>query len=289
MGVDIRSKAMLVHVRVNCWSARKFDHSATQTIRTQHQVAEDGGRYNKLLVPKADIGRVESAARNVRKTRDRYTLPWGDGGGGDRLLLAANYETFKSEVNKAIRAYNDAAEEFALAYPRMISDAKSRLGSLFNRGDYPHLVEIRERFSAKIVIMPLPSEFDPRLDLSDEEVRRMEVELEAEQRELFQQATLDIINRAKNALVRMSETLSDPERKFQKTMVTNLEPIAEVLAGLPYAEDHDKEIEALRSAVSALSKTDPKYLREDRYERKVTAKAADDASKIAERMAGLFG
>ena len=66
-------RAMLVELTIRQWTARKHDKSASNTVKNAHQVAGDGGKYNKLLIAKEALERINRVANELRRTHYRFT------------------------------------------------------------------------------------------------------------------------------------------------------------------------------------------------------------------------
>ena len=62
----LSQKAMLVHLKINQWTARKFDKDATTLVASNYSIDETVGRYNKELVPKKAIRKIQKAVSALR-------------------------------------------------------------------------------------------------------------------------------------------------------------------------------------------------------------------------------
>src|SRR3546814_6721692 len=72
----LSQKAMLSHVRLSAWSARRIDRKATEEINEKNNAANDAGRYNKLLVDSKALAGIQSAISAARAFHYSRTLPW---------------------------------------------------------------------------------------------------------------------------------------------------------------------------------------------------------------------
>src|ERR1019366_6705120 len=92
MSSILASRAMLTTLRIRQWSARKLDRKVTDEINSAHHASADAGRYNKSLVAKDSLAKIQTVANGARDFLYSQTSPWGDD--GPRIPSAKQYLHF---------------------------------------------------------------------------------------------------------------------------------------------------------------------------------------------------
>ena len=286
---SLSSRAMLCSLSISTWSARKHDPEASEEIATLHGAKSDAGRYNKVLLPKQALAEIQKIVSEERHEHYFMTLPWGDD--GYRVLPAAVYLDHTAKMREISNRFTPAVEALGRRFEQLVTEAKSRLGSLFRDEDYPPPAELRAKFSFETKVIPLPDAHDFRVCLGDEEKERIKRQITATVEASLQVATRDLWHRLYEAVKHMSDRLSayrvteeGIESPFRDSIVGNLVKLVEVLPKLNVTRDPDLERLAEQVRVSLL--VDPKELRQSESVRAETAKAA---TAIADHMANYMG
>lgn len=276
----LSEKAMLSHVRVSAWTARRIDRKVTEEVNESHGAANDAGRYNKLLVNKEALAPIQSAISAARTFHYSRTLPWQDDGA--RLLPAAAYLDYMARL-RAIRAdFDSAVDDFINDYEKHVEDAKQRLGNLFKPEDYPGAAEIRRRFGFDTIINPVPSGEDFRVAVGDAQAEIIRAEIEERAQAQLQEAIRDVYRRISDVCERMVEKLRNytpgndnrkAEGVFRDSLVENVRDLAQVLPMLNITGDAKLSAIADRMR-KELARHDADTLREDDTLRNEVANAA---------------
>ena len=114
---------MLVHLKLEAWSARKYDRKVTQETNDAHGATADAGRYNKHLMP-ADAATYKALTQHIgalRLTNYAQTLPWSDEGW--RLLPVKNYQNYTDTIRAGQHTFNRLLSEFVADYPALRAEA----------------------------------------------------------------------------------------------------------------------------------------------------------------------
>lgn len=279
---EITEKAMLARLHIKQWGARKYDKRVTHKVEATYN-AQNSGRFTKRLVAEEAIKEVAQTARAARGFHYDNTLPWGDD--GSRILLSKNYLLYTGKMREFKSEFEEAVGEFMANYGAMVEDAQERLKGMFNPEDYPEESRIKDKYSFKVHIDPLPSQEDFRVTLQSEEVDRIKARIQQRNQIAFQEAMADVWNRLYQNVKHMADRLKDADAKFKNTLVNNL---CDLCALLPRLNLNDsKELEAMRREVEEkLCKFEPQQLRRDK---KIRCQVATDASDILEVMKGYMG
>lgn len=153
--MTLNNKAMIVTLDVSCWTARKQDRRVAQEVDAAHN-AKDAGRYNKLLIDKKYLDPLTSHAGAIRQYHYKMTLPWMDNGG--RLLPSKLFMEYRNGLDQLKTKFEILINDFIVMYDRtLVQDARMRLGTLYDPGDYPPGSELRAKFGVETDILPVPS------------------------------------------------------------------------------------------------------------------------------------
>ena len=280
---ELASKAMLVRLSISMWTARKHDAKASKEIADKHQAKSDAGRYNKALIAKGALQKLQSISNEIRIFHYANTLPWSDE--GMRILTSANFNTYSEKIRSLKSDFENEVKAFVDGYNTYVEESKERLGTLFNEGDYPHEKEIAEKFNVTTSIYPLPMSSDFRVKLRSEDASIIKKEIEEGLKAAQVVAMKDLWNRLYESVSHMSERLNSPDKIFKNSMISNLTELCSLLPVLNIS--NDSKLEEMRKDVEQkLCSFDPEELRKDKKVRKQTAKTADD---LLSAMSGYIG
>lgn len=280
--MNLTDRALLVHLTVSQWTARKYDKRASKEVTTAHGAASAAGRFNKSLLPMND--KLENIHKKTTFIRTKYynnTLPWGLD--GTMLLPTANYLSFMSDFRKEKGEWEQLVQEFLDEYDQMKLDAQRILGSLYDPADYPTALELRHKFKMDMAVFPLPSA-DFRVAIGSEELTRIQQDVERRVKEAEQAALKDVWNRLYERVKHIAEKLADPKAIFRDSMIENAKEICALLPRLNFADDPN--LEAMRQQVEASLIKHPDALRNDPDLRRDTAATAKD---IMDKMGAFMG
>lgn len=236
-GIRLADRAMIATVTIRQWSGRKLDRAVTEETNRSHGAEHDAGRFNKLLVAKERLRPIEKIAGKARNSYYWFTAPWLDSGG--RILPAAGYDRFMSEMSTLRQQFDHAAGELVRDYAAIVEESRSRLGSMFSESDYPLPSDIARRFDFSIGILPLPSAGDFRIDIPDGDAIRAQIE--ARTNEAIEAAMRDSWERIAETVGAMAERLAayqpgGPDGRaqnvFRDSLVENLRNLVGILPGL---------------------------------------------------------
>jgi hypothetical protein len=274
---DVNSKALLVSLRISTWSARKLDREVTRTTNQQHEADRDAGRYNKLLIPKAQSYKdLISVSQAARISHYFQTLAWNDE--GYRLLPSKNYFDYNESIRKHRTEFEEALDTFLREYPLLIEAAKGTLGTMFRASDYPTVNQIARKFDFRVDFSPLPARGDFRLDLPSDQLDKIEEETQNRINSAIDDAVKSAWERMSETVGRVKERLVDPENIFRDSLIGNVRELCDIMTRLNVTDNPD--LEAMRRKVEMeISRLDPQSLRDDKNLRADTARKADEILK----------
>lgn len=263
---------LLVTVSISTYSGRKQDK------RTQAEVvsAKGSGSARAAAVYKslfADCPELDAITKFQARARARHyelTLPWSDS--GVRLLPAASLLAYKAEMNRYVDEFVLRVETFLDKYDLLVSASAFKLGTLFDRSEYPMREDVARRFSFVLDFAPLPTAGDFRVDVENEALQDLADDYERRMAARLAAAQQDAWSRTYEALSRLKDRLTlneDGSRKtFHATTVTNAQDLCETLTQLNITQDPALE-KARRQLEEALSGVAPEVLRKEEGERLV--------------------
>jgi hypothetical protein len=277
----ISEKAMLVLLRISCWSGRRFDRELTDEVCRSKSARSGAARVNKNLVEgSSELQAVAKCHGAIRQFVYAQTLPWADTGA--RILPVSNYFEFSKGMSGLKRAAEAAVEAFVAAYPDIIDRARVALNGMFDQGDYLPQDQIERLFSCSVDFRPMPEAADFRVVLSDDEDKRIRDEIEGQLKGALTDAMADLWRRLREAVDHMARKLGEPGAIFRNSLVENVRELVDLIPRLNLTGD--KSLEGVAADVKAkLAGLDPDVLRESEIDR---ALAAQTAEAIVRKMAG---
>lgn len=270
--------AILATLSISSYSGRKLDR------KTQAEVvlAKGSGSSRAASVHKnlfSDCPELDAITKFQSRARIRHyqlTLPWQDNGA--RLLPTAALMDYKAEMNRYHAEFERLVDAFLSKFDTLVAAAAFKLGTLFDRAEYPERHEVERRFKFELTFTPLPTAGDFRLDVEHEVQRELAAGYEKRLTEQVVAAQQDAWTRMYNALTQLKDRLTlneDGTRKvFHDTTVSNAQTLCELLTQLNVTQDPALE-KARRQLEDALSDVDPKELRKEEGARLVTLQKVD--------------
>lgn len=270
---------MLSFLQIGLPGVQSKDTKITNDTKSLYSTSEDIGYFSKTKYSKKDVAKLNDVARRARQLRKDKTLPWD---GEARLLPSKMFQDFITEITQLQTEYNVEKAAFKANIATIIQNAQNRLAptGTFDIADYPTAGQIDDilYFEHKITPVPDSSNFASIKNLISDELEILEEEMEEENNKRFKQSMKTIFHRIYDVVVRVEKTLADPKKKFQKSMITNIEDLINILPQLNYAEDEtlDEMVDELKDKICGV---DIKELRENPI---VRQQVATDAGKIKE-------
>lgn len=275
--VTIESSAMLVEINIKTWTAFKLDKSVTAEVNNDKHAEVGAARVNKNLFKNVpELEAVKQYARNVRVWLFANTLPWSDS--GPRLLPTAAFVDFKNALNDHVDEYERLVLIFLNAYNTLIGNQAFKLGTMFNRDEYPTRYEVQSKFDIVSSFSPLPQVGDFRVDIGHEALADLETTYASQYDERFVAAMDDIKQRLMHGLKHLSERLeyedNGKKKVFRDSAVENVIDMLRATKVLNITKD--EALEAARTeAERVLATTSPQELRKEDDARKHTKAKLD--------------
>ncbi len=288
--MDLTRDAMLVSLRISAWSGRLYDREASDHVAAQHDASTSAGRYNKRLLPKAALAALNATMSEARTLHYSNSLPWDHK--GSRLLTVANYERYTEVMDGLRERLVRQRARFIEDYNHYVEQARLDLGKLFRIEEYPSKEDLRDRFSIRYRITPVPDvdHFIARLASDDTERVKRDIEIHIE--EQLHDAVGDLYRRLAEAVERVSERLNeDGDGKplvFRDTMVSNIRDLVDVVPRLNIFGDQ-RLARLCEEVKDRIAGVEPDSLRPSRtFDPAARARVKRDADALLEQFAGYF-
>jgi hypothetical protein len=269
----VARSAMLVTMTVTMYTGRKLDkRTQAEVVITKNSGSSRAASVTKHLF--ADCGELDAIVKFQTRARARHhqlTLPWQDGGA--RLLPTANLLEYKAEMNRYEEEFRRLVDAFLDKYDTLVAAAAFKLGTLFDRDEYPLREFVQRKFQFDLTFSPLPTSGDFRLDIESEVQRELVEQYEQRMADRLATAQQDAWTRMYDALSRLKDRLTLDEngkrKTFHDTTVTNAQELCGMLTQLNVTNDPALE-KARQQLEDAMLDVDPKELRKEEGARLVT-------------------
>ena len=266
----IARAAMLATLNISMYSGRKMDRNTQAEVTAAKGAASANAAsvYKNLFSDCAELEAVTKFAGNVRNWHYRMTLPWSDS--GLRLLPTKAFMDYTQDMNRHKQQFEFLVDAFLNKYDTLVAAAAFKLGTLFDRDEYPTRDAIALKFRFDVDYMPLPLAGDFRLDIEHEVQLDLARQYEARLSTQLAQAQRDAWDRLYTVLTQLQDRLSltdDGKKKiFRDTTVTNAQELCSALTSLNVT--NDPQLEAARQRLEdAMMGVKPTDLRKEEGER----------------------
>ena len=272
--ISLATSALIVSVDVNVWTATKQDRAISNEVTALKNASADAGRFTKnLLSNSPDHKALLNYRQTVYNWLQRSTYDWA---GSMRLLPVVNLERFKREYEQHEKAFAALLDKFIVAYPSIISDAAFKQGDMFDRSEYPDVVDVRAKFRIKLHVSQVPSNDFRTGGIASAIAEDLKNHYERQTAEIINGVMDDASQRLVEIAERLKNACTEPEpdddgkvkrKKIYDTTVTQAKEICETLKAFNLTNNT-----ALNAAVHDLAFTldgiGVEELRESAYTRK---------------------
>ena len=264
---NLSEKAMIAHLRISSWTGNLFDREATEQVAVEAGAQTDAGRYTKHLLTRSalkNVYRCALAARSIHKT---LTMPWEDDGA--RLLPVAMYNRYKVSLDELIEDRADAVIALIARWDELQEEAEARLGRLFKESEFPSKEFLRDRITMSYEFRPVPEAQHFVADLSAEETRQIQSDIEAQVTAQLTSGIASLYRRLQEAVENCKQKISIEGGKktiFRNSVIENLRGLVAIVPRLNITDDPklNEMVDQIRRTLTELDH--PDQLRVDRRE-----------------------
>ncbi len=293
--LDLRNFATMTTLNTKRWHARVKDRKVGQDIADANDADASAFETRKRLLAGADdlLKAIHKAIDNARAKYYEMTLPWTTTGiedvgrrSGARIMPNTQFFEFITAMGNCKAEMEAALDKFVPVYPQLIQEAQKKLGKRFDITEYPHESVIRSHFALSFDFQPIPQGHDFK-GLPDAQCKALANALQGKTRQMLENAMQDLWVRAGEAVGRMAERLSHPDKLFHYTLVDNVRTVANQLKHLNVTGD--ARITALQQYIEThLCTHDVEELRKNPVLRTtVGAHAAEAVERMAKFAKGV--
>ena len=272
---SLPTNALLVELNIGNWTARKNDRSVSEEVDQQKGTKTRAGNYNKnLFAGVKELDDIQKFVGSVRNWHYRNTIPWLDS--GVRMLPMKQYIDYTSQMNTWASEFEGLKQTFLNKYDDLVTEMAFKLGSLFNRDEYPSMDEVNHKFYFRTNYFPLPQSGDFRVDIGNEMLAELQDNYAKHLSEKVNEAMSDVWARLHETLKHLSERLEigdKGEKKiFRDSLIENAQELCDLLSKLnvtndPKLEEARKDLEQALFGVSAKDLRDSIMVRHDVHTR----------------------
>ena len=209
MAGHLARRALVASLRIKRWPGTMIDKAVTSEVETAKNAKKGSGSFSKRLFNKSTLSKMNAIAQRIRDEHRHLTLPWNDS--GDRLLPINKHQDYKKRLGTMIDEFMGARSDFVKNYEHSVKEEVSRLGDLYNVGDYPTVDEIKEKFEITLGFTPVPDASHFVADCGDDERDRIRKEMEQEIEGRIRSANTNLFERLQEAVEGIAKRLEPGE------------------------------------------------------------------------------
>lgn len=283
--IDLANAGVISKLTIRQWSGRKGDKQAGRETAARNRADEKMVRVSKTLIPVEALEPIKQLGHEVRTYHYESTVVWAEGAQFLPSRLSMPYSAAMQEFRLR---FDRLAREFCAKYPSLVEAAPQLLGSLYCEEDYPTPERMRALFALEVSYEPVPDAEHFFAELASTTLAEFRRDLEAKNEQRERAMRRDLWERLRDPVLKMAEALSQPDRIFRNSLVTNVQDIAQRIDALNVFDDPgiSSVADVLRTSLAAL---DPELLRVSSEERASAARTARSlADRIAESMNGFM-
>ena len=280
--MSISASAVLVELNISVWPASKVDRETTEQVNTNAGAVQGATQTKKNLFAGTSLRKdIEKLAARVRQYHNQHTLPWADK--GERLLPTKLFMEYKQAMNAYEQQFEQMCDTFFAEYPRLVAEAQTNLGRLYNPDDYPDIEDVKLKFGFRRTVKPVPEAGDFRLDVPAEDMRELVCLFETQQQEKLAEAVREPWERLHAELTAISKKLTDAEgddakKRYHDTLLSNPLELCGLLTKLNVTNDPKLE-EARRQVELTMLGATMEGIKEDKHYRAEVKSKVDDILK----------
>ena len=275
--MSIQKQSMLVKLTVQRWDGFKRDKEVTEKVDVVYRTDGAAGNYNKRLLSKQYLKKVNKLASRIRSEHERLTTPFLYE--GVNVLPKALYFSYLETMRPLKDQFEVAVHELMDHYAIELGQRRAALQDMFRMEDYPTSEQLKDKYNVSFNFYPMPAAGHYMLDLEQAEEEKLQSKLTEQLKEMHASGLVCVYKRVLTIVEHMHERLADPQNIFHSTMLDNVRDIGEALPGLNYYADPGLD-EVAAKIKENLLKYELDDLRTDMQKRSEIARHAYDISLI---------
>lgn len=291
MSSTLSSRALILSLNISQWSGFRHDSEVTEEAIKDNKAKADAGRFNKRLLDKESLAGITKVVGATRSGFVQKTAPWLND--GSRIMNASGYLDFSAWFRDQRSDFDAEVTKFIAIYDQKVAESQARLGDMFKPADYPSASELRNKFSMKMNVLPVPDKDDFRVDMSEEQAAAIRADIEQSVKNATDAAIKDAFQRVSEVAERMVDRMTayrpgrpgvKAEGTFTATLTQNALDLAALLPSLNIAAD--PRLDAMIANLQEMAAEDVTVLRVNKSARD---HAATKAQEILDTIGTYFG
>ena len=254
---SIAKRALLARIKLGAWGGGLSDKITTDEVQRNHGAKKGHGRYVKWLVTNEALKPIATVQRNIRALHLELTLPWQDTW---RLLPVTTYYEYRDEMAKLESQLIHERTALIEKFPEIMEEARERLATLYDEGDYPTSDELARKFYLNVEYAQVPDTRNFYVDLAESEKEEIQQSVQAHLEARMQGAVADLYQRLGDVVERCKTALDSG--KFGKVLWSGINEVCDLAPRLNVTENEGlaTAVTTLRNAFTGVE--DPQELRE---------------------------
>jgi hypothetical protein len=285
---QLRDRAIIARLSVSCFIGNPRDKALTSEVEKDHNTEAKRISVRKRIMQGAELNGAIAASQTLRKTFERVSLPWLDG--GFRLIPSVNFIAAKQEIDAAIAVFLAASADFIGKRKEIIERDKVALNGTFNANDYPSESELRAKFAATLECSPIPTvNADWRIaGIDAQTAQEIAQSVEAATLARLAEGKKELLANMRQAIAHLAGKLGEEGKRFKEASINNI--IEEALRVSSLNVTEDKTLETLASDVADTFKgIDAEAIRDsDGARKEAEALCKETLESIDAAMSGIF-
>jgi hypothetical protein len=279
--MKIQDQACLVSLNMGKFGIKKKDKKATTAAVEKFRVKEGSVEATKFIIADRHLDEIDKLQGEMRTYHYQATIPYGRTKGLSILptKMVADYMQFVSDLTAR---HHTAVDKFMQLYPALKAEAEIDLhgtvDGLFDSGDYPLASTVRNKFYVETHVYPIPEGSDLHIQIDQEDLQRMQDEIEENMRTSQKSAYEDLWKRVYKVVSNVKDKMKQgPDGKFpiyRDSLIDHVRDMAEMLPKLNFMEDPELSMMANRLQ-KELGRYNPAELRDNEHLRKEAFEKAD--------------
>lgn len=260
----------------SAWNGNKRDDDETRNTAERNKVEGKRLSVRKYLLASDELNEVISAIQSARNYLNSKSLPWQND--GERIIPSTQVLDLRADMSDKIREIYTKVDALIVALPKLIENDRVKLGDLFDITEYPTADQLKSKFAAKILVLPLSTNFIVQgIDSAHKKVIQKEIDEQIEnavkETKIFQLTELS--ESISHLAGRLNDYKGGRKGAFKGNSIQKIIDNAANIQNISIEED-DKMLQLSRDIKQDFSKLDADKLRENNEDRK---SAVDMANK----------
>ena len=283
---NLSSRATLVSLNCSNWTGRCTDKDISQNIIIQHNADEHAGSFSKRLIDKNYLKPINEIFSEARKYYKENTLAWEEG--KNRLLPSKKIKEFEDKMREYQVKLSYAVEEFVKHYDTYKQEAQTMLNGMYNEGDYPSSLEIKDKFQLKFFFDNISDPEDFRCEVSQELKDKIQNNIKQKTEEQYKYGLKRLTERIFNVISHFNEKINEyndnNNKRLYSSTLGNIEELVDILPDLNFMNE-PAITEVIDSIQNEICRFDINQLKNDESAR---AQAVESSNKILKELEGIY-